>query len=85
MIQFLRKKSVTVKQRFALVISYYQKSNLTLVGAVAFLMFIFLVGLYDTDQCNNDTNDCYSNTNDATRISSINYVPFVVFSICIAS
>ena len=38
-----------------------------MVGAVAFLMFIFFVGLYDTDQCNNDTDDCYYNTNDAHK------------------
>ena len=53
--------------------SFYQKSNLTLVSAVAFLMFIFFVGLYDTDERNNYADNCYNNAMIPTRISSINF------------
>ena len=42
-------KGVTEKQRFASVNDANQKSNLTLVGAVAFLMSFSFCGLPDTD------------------------------------
>ena len=58
---FLR-KGVTVKQRFASVICY-QKSNLTLVGAVAFLMSFISSGLPDTDHCDDDADNRHHNTN----------------------
>ena len=32
-------------------------------SAVAFLMFMFLCGLHDTDHRNNDTDNCHYNTN----------------------
>ena len=35
--------------------------------AVAFLMFIFSVGLNDTDERNNYADNCYNNTNDAHK------------------
>jgi len=41
------------------------RSNLTLVGAVAFLMFIFIVRLYDTDDGHNNADDCDYNTDNA--------------------
>ena len=43
----------------------YQKSNSFLGRAVAFLMFMFLVGLPDTDKSNNYADNCYHNTGDA--------------------
>ena len=39
-----------------------QKSNSTLVGAVAFLMFIFSNRLTDTYNRHDNTNDCYNDT-----------------------
>ena len=60
-------RGVTDSKRFALVKSVFQKSNLTLVGAVAFLMFMFLNGLYNADYRNDDADNRYDNadnTND---------------------
>ena len=56
------RKGVTVKQRFALVNCAYQKSNLTLVGAVAFLMSFIFSGLPNTDYCDDDTDHRHYNT-----------------------
>ena len=39
-----------------------QKGNLTLVGAVAFLMLMFLCRLYDTDHGDDDTDNRHYNT-----------------------
>ena len=50
-----------MKQRFAS-LSANQKSNLTLVGAVAFLMFFIFPGLPDTDYRDDDTDDRHYNT-----------------------
>ena len=57
----LYKKGVTVKQRFASVV-VTQKSNLTLAGAVAFLMSFIFLGLPDTDDGNGDTDHRHYNT-----------------------
>ena len=43
----------------------FQKSNSTLVGAVAFLMLFFLSGLYDTDCSNDDADNRHNNTYNA--------------------
>ena len=56
------RKGVIVKQRSASVICVYQKSNLTLAGAVAFLMPFITLGLPDTDYCDDDTDDRHYNT-----------------------
>ena len=61
MLAYFIEKGVTVKQRFALVV-VSQKSNLTLVGAVAFLMFFIFSGLPDTDYRNNNADDRHYNT-----------------------
>ena len=55
------RKGVTVKQRFALV-NNSSKSNLTLAGAVAFLMFFIFSGLPDTDYRDDDADDRHYNT-----------------------
>lgn len=61
MLTYFIEKGVTVKQRFALVI-VAQKSNLTLVGAVAFLMPFISSGLSDTDYRDDDADNCHYNT-----------------------
>lgn len=43
----------------------YQKSNLFLGRAVAFLMSMFPGSLYDTDHCYDDTDNRNNNTDDA--------------------
>ena len=43
----------------------YQKSNSILGRAVAFLMFMFLCSLYDTDKRYDDTDDRNNNTDNA--------------------
>ena len=43
----------------------YQKSNSILGRAVAFLMFMFLSSLYDTDKRYDDTDDRNNNTDNA--------------------
>lgn len=58
-------RGVTDSKRFALVKSVFQKSNLTLVGAVAFLMSMFLNGLYNTDCSNDDADNRYHNADNA--------------------
>jgi len=55
------KEGVTVKQRFASVYRV-QESNLTLVRAVAFLMFFISSGLPDTDYRDDDADDRHYNT-----------------------
>ena len=40
----------------------YQKSNSSLVAAVAFLMFMHPAELYDTDGCDNNNYNCHYNT-----------------------
>ncbi len=61
MLRYSTRKGVTVKQRFALV-KITQKSNLTLVGAVAFLMFFISSGLPDTDHRDDDADNRHYNT-----------------------
>ena len=76
-------KGATVQQRFASLIVTNQKSNLLLWrAAVAFLMFMFTCGLYDTDYSNNDTNNRHHNTNNTDYYSKhllflSLYFPFV--------
>ncbi len=41
----------------------YQKSNLSLVGAVAFLMFFFFGCLPDADNCHDNADDTGSSQN----------------------
>jgi len=65
MIYFLRYynfKGVTLSKRFTSVFVTYQKSNSSLVAAVAFLMFMHPAELYDTDGCDNNTYNCHYNT-----------------------
>ena len=59
---FFIEKGVAVKQRFASVNGVNQKSNLTLVGAVAFLMSFISSGLPDTDYRDDDADDRHYNT-----------------------
>ena len=40
-----------------------KKQPLLWRAAVAFLMFMFICGLHDTDHCDNDTDNCHYNTN----------------------
>ena len=61
MLTYFIEKGVTVKQRFALV-KISQKSNLTLVGAVAFLMLFISSGLPDTDYRDDDADNRRYNT-----------------------
>lgn len=61
MLTYFIEKGVTVKQRFASVYKV-QKSNLTLVCAVAFLMSFISSGLPDTDYCDDDADDRNYNT-----------------------
>ena len=61
MLTYFIEKGVTVKQRFASVYKV-QKSNLTLVGAVAFLMSFISSVLSDTDYRDNDTDGRHYNT-----------------------
>ncbi len=61
MLTYFIEKGVTVKQRFASVYRV-QKSSLTLVGAVAFLMFFISSGLPDTDYRDDDADDRHYNT-----------------------
>ena len=61
-VSIFHRKGVTVKQRFALVNVAYQKSNLTLAGAVAFLMSFIFFGLPDIDDCDDDADDRHYNT-----------------------
>lgn len=44
-----------------------KKQPTTLVGAVAFLMFSFLTGLYDTDHGHDDADDRNYNTDSANH------------------
>ena len=60
MLTYFIEKGVTVKQRFASVNDANQKSNLTLVGAVAFLMSFISSGLSDTDYRDDDDNRHYN-------------------------
>ena len=62
MLAYFIEKGVTVKQRFASVSSVNQKSNLTLVGAVAFLMSFISSGLPDTDHRGDNADDRHYNT-----------------------
>ena len=62
MLTYFIEKGVTVKQRFASVNGTNQKSNLTLVGAVAFLMSFSFSGLPDTDYRDDDADDRHYNT-----------------------
>ena len=63
-----------------------QKSNLTLVGAVAFLMSFIFFGLPDTNPCDNDTDDCHCNTDKfQNHFEHQKRLPFTLFSICIPS
>lgn len=62
MLTYSIEKGVTVKQRFALVKDANQKSNLTLVRAVAFLMFFISSVLPDTDYRDDDADDRHYNT-----------------------
>ena len=59
--KIIYRKGVTVKQRFTS-LSANQKSNLTLAGAVAFLMFFIFSGLPDTDYRDDDADDRHYNT-----------------------
>ena len=61
MLTYFIEKGVTVKQRVASVYKV-QKSNLTLVRAVAFLMSFISSGLPDTDHRDDDTDDSHYNT-----------------------
>lgn len=61
MLTYFIEKGVTVKQRFASVYTV-QKSNLTLVRAVAFLMSFISSGLPDTDHRDDDAYDRHYNT-----------------------
>ena len=61
MLRYFTRKAITVKQRFALV-KISQKSNLTLVGAVAFLMLFISSGLPDTDYRDDDADNRHYNT-----------------------
>jgi len=46
-----------------------QKSNLTFGGvAVAFLMFVFVSGLYDTDNCHDDVDNRHDNTGSSQNV-----------------
>ena len=60
--KYFTEKGVTVKQGFASVSNVNQKSNLTLVRAVAFLMFLISSRLPDTDYRDDDADDCHYNT-----------------------
>jgi len=60
-LRYFTRKGVTVKQRFVLV-KISQKSNLTLVGAVAFLMLFISSGLPDTDYRDDDADNRHCNT-----------------------
>ncbi len=62
MLTYFIEKGVTVKQRFASVNGVNQKSNLTLVGAVAFLMSFISSSLPDTDYRDDDADDRHYNT-----------------------
>ena len=53
--KIIKEKSATVQQRFTWFLVTDQESNLFLAGAVAFLMFMFLGSLYDTDKRYDDT------------------------------
>ena len=80
------RKGVTVKQRSASVICVYQKSNLTLACAVAFLMSFTTSGLPDTDYRNDDTDDRHYNTDKfQNHIEHQWCLPFTLFSTCIPS
>ena len=59
--KIIYRKGVTVKQRFTS-LSANQKSNLTLAGAVAFLMSFIFSGLPDTDHSDDDADDRHYNT-----------------------
>ena len=61
MLTYFIEKGVTVKQRFASVYKV-QKSNLTLVRAVAFLMSFIFPGLPDTDYSDDDADDRHYDT-----------------------
>ncbi len=61
MLRYFIEKGVTVKQRFAS-LSANQKSNLTLVRAVAFLMSFISSGLPDTDHRDDDADNRHYNT-----------------------
>ena len=74
-----------MKQRFAS-LSANQKSNLTLVGAVAFLMFFIFPGLPDTDYRDDGTDDRHYNTDKfQNHFEHQSYLPFPLFSISIPS
>jgi len=60
-LRYFIEKGVTVKQRFAS-LSANQKSNLTLVRAVVFLMSFISSGLPDIDRCDDDANNRHYNT-----------------------
>lgn len=55
-------KVLPLSKRFTSVLVIYQKKQLTLVVAVAFLMFMYPVGLYDTDNRDDNTYNCHYNT-----------------------
>lgn len=56
-------KGVTVQKRFALFNSYIsRKQPLPLAWAVAFLMFMYSGGLYDTDYRDDDADNRHNNT-----------------------
>ena len=59
--KIIYRKGVTVKQRFTS-LSVNQKSNLTLVRAVAFLMSFIFSGLPDTDNRHDNTDYRHYNT-----------------------
>ena len=85
MLTYFVEKGVTIKQRFASVM-WLSKSNLTLVGAVAFLMSFISSVLPDTDYRDDDADDRHCNTDKFQNYSEHqSYLPSALFSICIPS
>ena len=65
MIYFLRYynfKGVTLKQTVHLGFCYISKKATNLGGGGCFLMFMYPVGLYDTDDRDDNTYNCHYNT-----------------------
>ncbi len=63
MLRLSYKKGAAARQRSTL-LSVNQKSNLTLAGAVAFLIVFISSGLPDTDYGDDDTDNRHHNTGD---------------------
>ena len=84
-------KGVTLKQTVHLGFCYISKKATNLGGGGCFLMFMYPVGLYDTDDRDDNTYNCHYNTHNpndrfyrkfSKRLQFTPYIGFVFIYSC---